>query len=332
MPEAIVSIGVHPSQFPGRLHAELIESLRIRRISPKFHYETRRQARAWLRLHETYSPALRDDDCQNTYLRAFDDLAQRLGSGHIQIIALGCGRADKECRFIERLPNARDRVSFVAIDVSAPLALMARAQAAQQLPSDRCNALLCDLAAADDLAGHLSDLSPPGGQRLLTCFGLLPNFRPNRILPRLAALLHPGDHFLLSANLAPGPDYHAALHAIRPQYDNALTREWLGLLLNDIGIEPGDGHMQFMIEPDPAWDPLARIAAHFEFDRPRCVVIDNDEFRFARGDRLEVFFSYRHTPASIRGLLAAHAIQLETEWIIASGEEGIFSSRRGDSW
>jgi L-histidine Nalpha-methyltransferase len=137
-------------------------------------------------------------------------------------------------------------------------------------------------------------------------------------------LLQPGDHFLLSANLAPGPDYHAAIHAIRPQYDNPLTREWLGLLLDDLGIEPGDGRLQFVIEPDSDWDPLARIAARFEFLRPRCVVLESEEFRFARGDRLDLFFSYRHTSASIRGLLEPHSIGVEAEWITASGEEGIF--------
>jgi hypothetical protein len=72
--EALVHIGVHPSQFPDRLQAELVESLRVRRINPKFHYESRQQARAWLRLHEVYSPARRDRDSRDTYLRALPTL------------------------------------------------------------------------------------------------------------------------------------------------------------------------------------------------------------------------------------------------------------------
>jgi L-histidine Nalpha-methyltransferase len=322
--EALVPIGVHPSQFPDRLQQELLESLRVRRINPKFHYESRKQAQSWLRLHQTHSPAGRDRDCRDTYLRAFHDLAQRLETGPIQIIGLGCGHAEKECRLIESLPQARDLVSFVAIDVSAPLALIAHAQAAQRLPPNRCHALVCDLGAAVDLAEHLASLAVPGAHRLLTCFGVIPNFRPRRIFPRLAALLNPGDHLLLGANLAPGPDYHRAVRSIRPQYDNLLTREWLNILLDDLGIEREDGRIQFVIESDSDWDPLARIAARFEFLRPRCVVLESEEFRFARGDRLDLFFSYRHTSASIRGLLEPHSIGVEAEWITASGEEGIF--------
>jgi L-histidine Nalpha-methyltransferase len=322
--EALVHIGVHPSQFPDRLQAELVESLRVRRINPKFHYESRQQARAWLRLHEAYSPARRDRDSRDTYLRAFSEIVPQLGSGPIEIIALGCGHADKECRLLERLPQASDRVSFIAIDVSMPLALMARANAARFLPPDRCQILICDLSAAGDLADHLAGLAQPGAQRLLTCFGVVPNFRPRRIFPQLAALLNPGDHLLLSANLAPGPDYHAAIHAIRPQYDNPLTRDWLRLLLDELGVDPGDGRIRFVIEPDPVWDPLARIAARFEFDRPRCIVLDQEEFRFARGDRLDMFFSYRHTPDSVRGLVESDTIRIGPQWITSSGEEGIF--------
>jgi L-histidine Nalpha-methyltransferase len=328
--EALVHIGIHPSQFPDRLQAELVESVRVRRINPKLHYESRKQARAWLRLHEAHSPARRDRDCRETYQRAFDDLARQLGPGLVQIVGLGCGPAEKECRLIERMPQAGGRVSFVAIDVSVPLALTARSQAAELLPADQCHALVCDLAAAD-LAAHLTSLTPPGARRLLTCFGVLPNFRPGKLLPRLAALLQPGDHLLLSANFAAGPDYRAAVQAIRPQYDNPLTREWLTLLLDDLGIEPGDGHIEFAIEPDAAWDSLARISARFEFDRPRCVVLDSEEFRFVRGDRLELFFSYRHTPGSMRGLLASHGMRVEAQWITSSGEEGIFHACRADS-
>ena len=324
MSEALVPIGVHPSQFPDRLQLELLESLRVRRINPKFHYESRKQAQSWLRLHQAHSPARRDHDCRDTYLRAFRDFARRLETGPIQVVGLGCGHAEKECRLIECLPQARDLVSFIAIDVSTPLALIARAQVAQRLHPDQCHALVCDLGAAADLAEHLANLAVPGAHRLLTCFGVIPNFRPRRIFPRLAALLNAGDHLLLGANLAPGTDYHGAVRSIRPQYDNPLTRDWLTLLLDDLGIEREDGRIQFVIESDSDWNPLARIAAQFEFLRPRCVVLESEEFRFARGDRLELFFSYRHTPASIRGLLEPHSIRVEAEWITASGEEGIF--------
>jgi L-histidine Nalpha-methyltransferase len=324
VPEALVHLGVHPSLFPDRVQAGLISSLRLRRIDPKFHYESRKQARAWLRLHECHSPARRDRQYRETYLRAFADVAQRLHPGDLQIVALGCGHAEKECMLIDQLPGPQTRVSFVAIDLSAPLALIAHTQASQRLPHDRCHALICDLAAASDLARHLNHLLPPGARRLVTCFGVLPNFTPKQILPRLAALLAPGDQLLLSANLAPDADFSASLNAILPQYDNPLTRQWLFLLLDDLGVDPADGQIRFSIEPDPAWTPLARIAAHFEFERPRSLIVDTEEFRFLRGDRLGLFFSYRHTRASVHGLLASSGIRTDADWTVPSGEEGLF--------
>ena len=86
--------------------------------------------------------------------------------------------------------------------------------------------------------------------------------------------------------------------------------------------------MECRLDADPAWNPLARIVIDFVFARPRLVILDAEEYRFEREDRLQLFFSYRHTPASVRGLLAPHGIAVQNEWITASGEEGIFACRR----
>jgi hypothetical protein len=216
----------------------------------------------------------------------------------------------------------------VAVDVSWSLAVLARNEAALLLPEPRCQALVCDLGTADKLATEFDRITHPGHQRLLTCFGVLPNFTPKQLLPQLAAMLRPNDQLLLGVNLARESGYHDHLRQILPQYDNALTRSWLFLLLADLGIEPGDGQFDCHIDPDPAWNPLARITINFVFTRPRCVILDHEEFRFEREDRLRLFFSYRHTPSSVHGLLARHHIRVEHEWIAASGEEGIFACRR----
>ena len=69
MAACVIHVGVHQSQWPDQVRANLHASLRARRINPKFHYESRKQARHWLRLHEAFSPARRDADCQATYDR-----------------------------------------------------------------------------------------------------------------------------------------------------------------------------------------------------------------------------------------------------------------------
>ena len=82
---------------------------------------------------------------------------------------------------------------------------------------------------------------------------MIPNFEPQVILPRLAALLRPADYLLFSANLAPGADYAAGVQRILPLYDNALTRDWLMTFLLDLGVETADGELRFVIEDDPGW-------------------------------------------------------------------------------
>ncbi|MCL4179268.1 MAG: L-histidine N(alpha)-methyltransferase [Verrucomicrobia bacterium] len=327
MPASFIQVGVHSSQWPERVRAELHTSLRTRRIHPKFHYESRQQAHHWLRLHEAHSPARRDDHCQATYDLAFDAVTHAI-TEPFQLIGLGCGGGQKERRLLDRIPNAATRASFVGVDGSSSLAIIARQEAARVLPESNCHAFVCDLATAAELLPEFDRLAGTTQPRILTCFGVLPNFQPNRFLPQLAALLRPNDLLLLSANLAREDDYTAHLRRILPQYDNSLTRDWLFLLLADLGIAPGDGQFDCQLESDSAWDPLARIVISFVFTRPRCVILDDEEYRFEREDRLQLFFSYRHTPSSVPGLLARHGITVESQWITPSAEEGIFTCRR----
>jgi SAM-dependent methyltransferase len=331
MPARVIHVGVHPSQWPDQVRADLHESLRSRRVNPKFHYESRKQARHWLQLHEAFSPARRDADCQATYDRAFRALAQTLGSAPFQLVGLGCGGGQKERRLLELTAGTGVNSAFLAVDVSWSLALIARNEVAQILPESSCHTLVCDLGKAADLRADLDARTPPGYTRVLTCFGVLPNFIPNRLITQIAALLRPDDRLLLSANLARESDYDAHLGQILPQYDNSLTREWLFLLLDDLGIEQDDGRWECRVEPDAAWKPLARITIDFVFVRPRSLILDDAEYRFERDDRLHLFFSYRHTVASVRGLLAQQGIITEAEWITASSEEGIFACRRTSS-
>ena len=74
---------------------------------------------------------------------------------------------------------------------------------------------------------------------------MIPNFEPQNILPKLAALVRPEDFLLFSANLAPGENYAAGVKKVLPQYDNPPTRDWLLTFLLDLGVARGDGELQF---------------------------------------------------------------------------------------
>ena len=134
-------------------------------------------------------------------------------------------------------------------------------------------------------------------------------------------MMRPEEHLLLSANLAPGADYADGMRRILPLYDNELTADWLFAWLKDLGVERTDGDIRFTIEEAAG---LKRIVARFEFTRERRIRVDSQDFMFAPGDRIRLFFSYRHTPELLKRLLAEHSLRVVNQWISHSEEEGVF--------
>jgi uncharacterized SAM-dependent methyltransferase len=238
-------------------------------------------------------------------------------------VGLGCGGGQKDTRLLEVLARTQRPAIYTPVDVGTAMVLTACQAAQAVLPAENCFPLVCDLALADDLGPELKKRERLPSVRLITFFGMIPNFEPGLILPRLAGLMRPGDWLLFSANLAPGADYAAGVRQVLPLYDNAFTRDWLFGFLQELGVENGDGELRFGIEPDPE-SGLSKIAAHFRFARARTIEVEGQPFEFQTGASLQVFFSYRHTPSRIRDLLTRQGLRVLDEWITRSGEEGVF--------
>jgi uncharacterized SAM-dependent methyltransferase len=323
---ALANITIHSSQFPENVRRELLHCLRTRQINHKFHYDTYQQAQKWLALHEAYSPSRNDPGCRAAYDSAFAAAAERAAAAQVQVIGLGCGGGQKDARLLRLLAGQGKQVSYRPCDVSLALALTARQAAREAVADLPCQPLVCDLA----LAGDLQEVfAPPGGAgpaRLITFFGMIPNFEPELILPRLAGLVRGGDRLLLSANLAPGPDYAAGMQHILPGYDNALTRDWLTAFLFDAGFAPGDGAARFAVEETAAG--FKRVAADFYLTRRRALAVHGEAFEFGAGEKIRLFFSYRYTPERMRALLRRHQLEAREQWVAPSGEEGVFLCQR----
>jgi uncharacterized SAM-dependent methyltransferase len=331
MKNTLAQVAIHSSQFPENVARDLRQSLRSRQVNPKFHYDSLKQTRKWLALHQAYSPSRTDAACARAYDLSFEAVAARLSAPRVHLVGLGCGGGQKDSRLLALLRASGKEVFYTPSDVSTAMVLVARQTALGVIAEANCFPLVCDLASAGDLSAVLGEQALPGAARLFTFFGMIPNFEPSIILPRLADLVRPGDWLLLSANLAPGADYAAGVQAILPLYDNALTRDWLLTFLFDLGVEPQDGLLRFDVEEDPLGSGLQRIAASFHFDRPRSVQVDSDRFEFQAGDSIRLFFSYRHTPALVRALLTPHGLRVLGQWIAPSGQEGVFLVRRPQS-
>lgn len=326
MVSPFIHVAIHPSQFPEAIRAQLLRSLRERRMNHKFHYDTVKQAQRWLDLHEAWSPARTDPACLQTYDRGFAEAAAILPPGPVHVVGLGCGGGEKDLALLRRLHERGTPLRYTPCDVSLPLVLVSSRKAYELLPPSACAGRVCDLGATEDLSVLLEG-EPTGFTRVVTFFGMMPNFEPGEVLPKLRSLLRAGDALLLSANLAPGPDYIQGMQIILPQYDNAATREWLLTVLLDLGVDRTDGDIGFEVQVPPGPLGLRRVVACFRFERARVVRVEHETFAFSPGDRFQLFFSYRHTPELLARLLGDSGLQLCHSWITPSGEEGVFLAR-----
>lgn len=321
-----VQVSIHPTQFPDRVQKDLVECLQHKELNHKFLYEGWKQTQKWLALHQACSPSRTDSDCAAIYDEAFKSAANKLGRSEVALVGLGCGGGQKDTRCIRALAAAGKQTSYTAVDVSTPMVLTAREYACNAFPGLVCAPFACDLGTATDLPASLEALCAGASTRLVTFFGMMPNFNPEVILPKLAQLVRPGDLLLLSANLAPGPDYAHGVAKVLTLYDNEPTREWLWTFLRDIGLEPADGELAFGIEDRASG--LKRIVARFRFRRVRTLQVQGQRILFDADDSLLVFFSYRHTPSLIRTLLLRHNLRVIEEWVSSAQEEGVFLVER----
>jgi L-histidine N-alpha-methyltransferase len=319
-----VNVSIHASQFPENIRRDLLQSLRTRQVNHKFHYDSIKQTQRWLALHQSYSPSRTDPDCAIIYNRSFATVAARLDAPHVHVIGLGCGGGQKDSRLLRLLKEKGRRVSYTPSDVSVAMVLVAQQAAMSIVPESECHPFVCDLASADDLSKFFDEQINPEAARLITFFGMIPNFEPQLILPRLAELIRRDDFLLFSANLAPGSDYEAGMQRILPLYDNDLTRDWLLTFLLDLGVERSDGEIHFRIEDNSAGTDLKRVVAEFCFSRDREIEIELEQFKFRAGEKVRLFFSYRHTPERVSSLLKSHGLAVGEQWITQSGEEGVF--------
>jgi len=310
---------IHASQFPENVRRDLLKSLRTRRVNHKFHYDSVKQTQKWLVLHQKYSPSRNDADCRTIYENGFEAAAAKIKSKCVHVIGLGCGGGQKDTQLLKLLKARGRQIFYTPCDVTA------RQTALAVLPEKNCFPLVCDLATADDLHAVFRARPSALAPRLLTFFGMIPNFEPQTILPKLASLIRPQDFLLFSANLAPGADYAAGMKRILPQYDNALTRDWLMTFLLDLSVERRDGKLRFAIESGRFG--LKRIVARFHFARPRRIGIEDEAFKFKADDSIQLFFSYRYTPERVRKILACYKLEVCDQWIAKSGEEGVFLCR-----
>jgi uncharacterized SAM-dependent methyltransferase len=324
----LLPVAFHSSRFPDRVEGALLHSLRSRVLNPGFLYDGTRQTRRWLRLHEAWSPSRTDPTCATIYEQAADSLPRISSDRHVVLVGLGCGGGRKDTRFLQRLRPDTDRLVYAPCDVSAAMVLTAAKAARTEARPDECRPLVCDLVETPDLPERLDEWCGAEPARLITFFGMLPNLEPDAVMPSIAGSLRPGETLMVSANLVPGDDPASGMNRVFPQYDNALTREWLLGFLLDLGVGRDDGELFIGIPDQSELEGRRRIVADFRFRRQRVLELPGETFRFGEGDEIRLFHSWRYTTAAVRALLLKRGLVVDAEWVANSGEEGVFSCRR----
>jgi uncharacterized SAM-dependent methyltransferase len=191
------------------------------------------------------------------------------------------------------------------------------------LPAMPSFPVVVDLAVTPDLAALLAQPETPDTQRLLTCFGMLPNFDYLTFLPYVQSLMRPADLLLLSANLSPHP-YPSACAHILPQYNNPLALAWYAGLLDSLGFAASAYDMSVEASPLHDTGQVWQIRAAAQFLRHVQLALDDETFYFPAGQRLQLFFSNRFTPHIMPQILQDAGLSVLETFLFASLEEGIY--------
>lgn len=322
---SVIPVSIHESVFPARVELRLREAFRTRRIDPKFHYLSARQARAWLALAQACSPFLAKPTGTRVYDSAYQWLLERLRSKAVHVISLACGGAQKEARLVRLLTGMGNAPKVTITDASLPLVIKAYRSLHDTENVADLNAFLLDVMETGDPTECLAHNDSAETVRIITCFGLLPNVDPCGLASRLASLLRNGDVLLVSANMACESGYRQNVETLRRQYDNPDTREWLLLLLLDVGFERNDGEIMFQVEPYAAWPELLQIVAVFRAARNRLIRWGDEELAVSANEEFRIFFSNRCTPELVRKIFNAHGIHVCQEWMSPEDNEGVFA-------
>ncbi|MFH7028796.1 MAG: L-histidine N(alpha)-methyltransferase [Heteroscytonema crispum UTEX LB 1556] len=333
MLEKFEKVYVHPSQFSGRVYQDYLSGFSLKQINHKFHYDSFKQSQKWLKIHEEFSPARRDDNCIDAYAKCFQQTAEILDGisvaapqehpSSLNLISLGCGGGEKDKLLVSHIFNTERALTYYPVDVSLSLAIISAQKVRAAFANLSVHPVVCDLLQSNDLISLINDKEKET-RNIITFFGMIPNFYPDEILPILSNFLEQGDFLLFSANLAPGSDYIQGIQKVLPQYDNELTKEWLITVLLDAGVEREDGTIQFQIEQDSQNQQFQRIAAYFELKKDVSLKFEDELIEWKNGERIRLFFSYRYTTPTIKEMLKSYGIDVLNYWEPASQEEGVY--------
>ena len=242
-----------------------------------------------------------------------------------ELVELGSGSAAKTRHLLSAMRDAGSLQTYVPVDISEEITQQTAERLVDEYPGLEVRGLVCDFE-------HHLERIPDAGERRLIAFlgGTIGNLYPYQrrsFMCRIAALMFPGDHFLLGTDLIKDP---ARLEAA---YDDAegVTAEFNKNVLEVLNRELG---ADFDLD---AFDHVARYDAGQERmdirlrsltdQRVRLAEIDI-EVEFAAGEELRTEISTKFTRERLEQVYA-HAGLEPCGWFTdAAGDYALSLARR----
>ncbi len=323
MTERVLKLAIHPSEFPAKIRASILNGLKQGRIPGRLLYQSPSQAQRWLDYHQAYSPSRTDNGLRKLYGAACAAAIAHLGAQPLVAVSLGCGGGHKDGDLFDEVPHEpRGRSHYVPVDTSPALVVEALLHVTGRHAGLATHPLVADLEAEPDLRGWLDGEVPVAHPRLFCAFGLLPNLDPDALLAYLRHQLRPGDALLLSANLSPR-GLAADGARILAQYDNAPARAWVLGALESLGVPASEVTLEVEGVPlstDGAW---WRIEVRAQPRQDLALRLFGESLPWSAHQPLQLFHSHRFTPAALRERLKKARLGPIAAWEGAEGEEGI---------
>lgn len=298
-------------------------------VDAAFHYLSIRQSELWMEVHRAYAPVFGREAFREIFQQAAAHTARKVAGRPVHLVGLGAGGGQKEGWILAALSAAGCRVRYTPVDVSVELALESARVADAFLTQDQITPVVAD-ARCLPAQGVWLEPREAGELRVVTAFGVLPNWTPSEAFSAVGGLVRPGDFLLVSANLAPGGDASIpvpeACEKILPQYDNPETRRWLRQVVTDWGWDACVGPIRFGVEQiEDVWGVFARC--DWLIQEP--ILVEGGCVHSANGEALRLFFSLRYSPEALEHCLQARGLSAESVWLTPCTEEGVWLAQVG---
>lgn len=245
-------------------------------------------------------------------------------TGAVTLVELGSGTSAKTALLLDACTSVGTLRRFVPFDVSETTLRDAAAAVAAARPG------LVVHAVVGDFEHHLHHLPQADGRLVAFLGGTIGNLPPParaRFLATLAAVLHPGEHLLVGADLVKDP------HRLVAAYDDAtgVTAEFNRNVLAVLNRRLGARFRPERFAHVARWVPREEwIEMHLRslVDQEVDVAALGLRVRFCAGEEMRTEISAKFRPGRLEGELAAAGFAPVRRWTDPAGDFALHLARR----